>query len=732
MPANETNPRWKRLNQSQLNAVKAVEGMIQITAVAGSGKTTVLTERTTHMVENLGIDPSSMALMTFTGKAAEEMEKRLKTMINASSMNQMFCGTAHSFGYGVLAYGYKELDSPMQTFTRRDAKDPGVLTGGWVNSLAKTILDKIIEFPEWDVNVREKLEKEIGIKSMLAAVSFAKNNNIDEKQYAASIVTKPNWFTTAVSYFYTMYEQEKRKRKCIDFDDMLFLAVRMLVENPRILRKYQAQYKYIMTDETQDNNKLQYMLSEMIAYPEMNLFIVGDDDQAMYSFRGADPDSFINFSNKYPQTQLLPLEDNYRSQPDILNRANKLIAYNTNRIVKQLVPHKQSDDECVFYSHFEDEIEEAEFVVSEIEALIANYESEDFTDELSYKQLAVLYRTNAQCKEMEDALISKGIPYVIHGGISFYERREVKDILSYLRLVLNNTDNEAFKRVVSVPTRYLGKAFLDKLTAVGKGSYWANVTKADLTFREKDNVSGFIRLVNEMRTMNASGRTIEEIIEHLMINGYRDHLNKDKNEDDDTEEIVDKLKFFVNRFENIEELLDYVTMMTGKKKESVNGVQLMTIHRSKGQEFHAVFVIGANENLLPHYRSIEASDGGNTQPIEEERRLGYVAATRAEEVLYWSSTTTFNDKPAGKSRFIDEMELKTEDEPEEDENEEQEPIIVEESPTVIPSVDVAYEEAKEQTKKQVKQETQTNTRVGIGQLEPIPDLSKPKGVVSNV
>lgn len=986
------NPLWEKLNGQQRKAVRTIDGQVQICAVAGSGKTTVIVHRTEHMINDLHIDPKSIALMTFTAKAAQEMGDRLKKLISKRDFEDMFCGTSHSFGYRVLAKELKELNHPLQNFTRRDLKDPGLLSGSALQFFAESVKESLLKMP-FDLPVLRQIE-EIGVGQFLKVVSLCKNQDLDHWEYEA--LTRDDATPNQIAYieFYKKYETMKEARKAIDFDDMLFITVRLFRTHPEILRKYQRQIKYVVIDETQDNNKVQYALAEMISAPEYNLFVVGDDDQCqpegqrvlttngykeiqdlnpntdrlvsydkrgslivgfkngynfnmasrpydgkifvvktdsksakstnnhkwlakwtkaskenahvvylmqkgrdfrigwcklfnadggfhlgvraklqnadnawiikifdnkidascyesaistvyglplntfvpqssseyngtyseaslkqifdtihiklndindslearakrvleshnkymefpiwskrnlykrtggssinefescnlesnymeipehvrgkivewkvisveveqytgvvyslgvekyetyiteglvthncMYAFRGAEPNLFIDFCEKFENAQMIPLEDNYRSKKGILTVANKLIGNNTNRIQKELVAHNETEDKVVFHSTFLSEVSEAEFVANEIDS-ICNNPNVDFTDEIDYKRVFVLYRTNAQCKEMEDALIGKGIPYVIHGGMSFYERKEVKDILSYLRLVEDEHDDEAFKRVYNVPSRYLGKAFYSKVSTSSKYSAWTMCELANLTNSERNGVSGLKRLVGEMKEVSKKGGDIPTLIDYLMENGYSAHLKKGNNatdEDNEENEVVDKLKFFSKRFDSVKKLIEYVELMAGKRKESVNGVQLMTIHRSKGLEAHAVFGLGLNEGILPHAKSIEAQvTGEKPLAIEEERRLAYVLATRAESLLYLSSTKTFNGKEAEASRFVEEMGLIEVEKKEQEVSEEQEAKAIAE-PVATPII--------------IKPQRVANNSVGI--LDSILDL----------
>jgi DNA helicase-2/ATP-dependent DNA helicase PcrA len=651
----------KGLNDSQLEAVLAVDGAIQICAVAGSGKTHVLTRRVAYMINVLKIAPETIALMTFTKKAADEMKKRLEMLISKKDLEAMFCGTSHSFGYRVLAREYKAMNHPLKDFAlperMKDSKNKGVLMGNDQIWFAEEVKQKLLKSPFIEADVKKVL-KDTQNKVLLAIIGNAKNNDIDQWEYEklnAMDATPAMW---AYINFYKEYESMKYARLAIDGDDMLFLTVRLFRQHPEILAKYQKQIEYIMIDETQDNNAVQYELAQMLIYPQENIFVVGDDDQSMYRFRMAMPEFFVEFFKIFPNVRQIGLEHNYRSHPEILTVANKLIAHNEFRIKKQLVPHKTGDDKAVFYSHHVSEVEEAKAAVEEIKTLKQ-------IKGLEYKDMFVLYRTNAQNKEFEDALIANEIPYVIHGGKSFYDRAIVKDIMGYFRLVNDTNDDEAFARVYNTPSRYVGKAYLAKLQAVKGYSMWDAINKVNLTPSEKTASNSLKNVVNGMKQLLEEGKTADELIRFLMENGYAEHIKKGNDVEEEREEeeeerenpVVTKMCHFASRFKSLDSLIKYVDMMQKKRRSSVNGVQMMTIHRSKGLEAKAVFGIGVNENLLPHYKAVEEYVCENGAPMEEERRLAYVLVTRAEELLFLSSTSTFNGKDCGASRFIAEMEL---------------------------------------------------------------------------
>lgn len=379
----------------------------------------------------------------------------------------------------------------------------------------------------------------------------------------------------------------------------------------------------------------------------------------MYSFRGANPNQFINFTNNYNNVTEINLDTNYRSKSHILEVANKLISNNVNRITKTMNPFKIVNEKAVVYNNYHDEMEESSFVASEIEIL-------NKQENVKYKDIAVLFRTNKQSLAIENALIMQGIPYVLHGGLSFYERKEVKDIISYLQLAYNQDNNKAFERVINVPSRFLGKAFIEKLKGVKNTSLWNACNKVTLKPYESQGVNNFKSVVNGMKKLLESGNSITELIDFLLDNGYKNHILDDENEQSDSRmENIETLKYLLSYFKSVESFLTYVDQMTSKAKHSIDGVQLMTIHKSKGLEFNTVFGIGICENLLPHFKSIEKAleqEERNELPIaiEEERRLAYVLVTRSENKCYLSSTDFYNGKKSGTSRFIYEMGLKLE------------------------------------------------------------------------
>lgn len=633
------------LNAKQQEAVDNFKGRMTVDATAGSGKTHTLVRRVKNMLDN-GVKPGSIMMTTFTKKASEEMTTRLGTLVPKIKVMQMTIGTTHSIGYRILAKEYDNMNHPMSAaFKKRN-----ILMGSKQKYFAEEVVKEIMYDRKVPYGMKEEI-KEIPIPAFLKAIGLSKNQGEGAPEYEALNYGK-NIRMDSYIEFYNRYESKKFSERAIDADDMLFLLWKLFKEHPDVLAKYQKIYEYILVDEAQDNNTIQYELFGMLAYPQNNLLLVGDCDQSMYGFRGARPDEFINYANTRGM-QRVALESNYRSNPAILDVANSLIVNNKQRLDKKLIAHKEDDSDCVGYTANKDEGAEANDIVSDIEAQINNGRK--------HKDLAILYRTNAQSRALEDKLILAGFPYVIHGGISFYERKEVKDIVAYLQLATNpKANDDAFKRVINVPSRYLGKAYMEKVKAF-KGSHWDAIQPGKLNMKnhETNGSNEFIKLINELRVLSKDEDTTpSDLVDYLLEDGgYKAYiLGEEEEEESSRMENIATLKFVLGNYNNTADFLNYIELMTSKAKHSIDGVQLMTIHKSKGLEFPVVYVAGVTEGLLPHFRAIEDSmDGSKPYALEEERRLLYVAITRAEEECYISSTLRFNGKDSPASRFVKEL-----------------------------------------------------------------------------
>jgi DNA helicase II / ATP-dependent DNA helicase PcrA len=634
------------LNDNQKEAVTTIEGTSQICSVAGSGKTRVLTNRTAYMIAK-GIDPETIMLTTFTSKASKEMEERLTQLITADQLGKLTLGTTHSIGLSFLKEYKERTEFPNALVNLRD----GLLQGWKQTKLVKDIVKQLEEKYKRNAEMSLALGQ-IHAPMFSSVVGSYKNNNLSPDE-VWSIPEDDNNNAKVQLYkeFYNMYEYEKKRTQKIDFDDMLFLSVRLLKENPDVLRVYQNRFQYIMVDEAQDNNLLQYELIKMLSHPHYNLFLVGDDDQSMYKFRGASPESFIGFKKDYREVKQIFLPLNYRSNAEILETANKLIHYNKNRIAKRLIPANNSTDKSVFYEGYSNEDQEASEVVRRIQEEVEEGEA-------IYKEIACLFRTNAQSRAIEDQLIIKGIPYVLHGGVSFYERAEIKDLISYLKLAYNSADNESFKRIYNKPNRYLGNAFYDKVSK-GKSHYETMRTTSNSFARNQQNgIMDIVNTIEGVKRLLGNGNSLEDALKFILSKGYKEWmLGEDFNSEADSPKLenIATLEYLLSHFDKLDEFMEHLDKVTNAKKESANSVQLMTIHKSKGLEFKTVFVMGVSENLLPHYRALE--EASDSKLAEEERRLCYVAVTRAERKCFISSVLTYNGKDAGASRFIDEMGL---------------------------------------------------------------------------
>ncbi|WIT26703.1 hypothetical protein [Bacillus phage SPO1L5] len=919
------------LNNSQLRAVLTLEGPVQINAVAGSGKTRVLTSRIAYMLST-GIKARHILCTTYTKKATQEMTERLSKLISSLQLAQITIGTTHSIGYRILAEELEGVGHPLS-----DAfKYNNVIMG----TRHKIFAEKIVESMERDRHVPFSIKQEmrdIGLGQYIGAVSWAKNEGISWDQYD-SMHGGSSDRQDAYIEFYKRYEKKKVEECVIDGDDMLYLLWWLFKQYPDVLARYQKKFKYLLVDEAQDNNGLQYEIIKMLGKPENNLFLVGDDDQcqpageqvlttegyvniedldpekhkvvsydksasnvvglqkgydfkiarrpytgelfkvtaknkstlctpnhkwivkwdkekaqnlnavylmqkgedfrvgwcklfktsgesnvtirarnqkadkawvlsvfeseeeaslmesivsanygivtipfiepsntkyykqnklnwafsklinqkekavnclkehgrryefpfyssgemfkrrggntinefhacnliaecmkipvhlggkkvswepisldtdmyegyvysldvdvhelyiveglvthnSMYSFRGAKPEEFIDFTKTYKGAQQISMEDNYRSNPHILEVANNLIKNNQKRLPKKLVANKQNDEPCVSFEVHESEIEEAKKVVEEIKLQVEQGGKNP-------KDITILYRTNAQSRALEDYLIISGIPYVIHGGTSFYERKEIKDLICYLRLVADSNDDEAFKRVINTPSRYLGKAFMEKVKRFD-GSHWEAITEPSMSWKnyEQKGINEFVDLVEELKSVAEHGAgdfgegSPTEVIDYLLDNCYKKHMSNELTSDDFSSrmENVETLKFVMEQHDSIESFLKHISDLMSQAKHDIDGVQLMTIHKSKGLEFDTAFVVGVSEGCLPHFRAIESYNDGRKQAIEEERRLLYVAITRAESVCHISAPKTFLGKPAPVSRFSKELGIEISD-----------------------------------------------------------------------
>ncbi len=620
-----------KLNPEQEAAANHIEGPLLVLAGAGSGKTRVVTHRIGHLID-LGVLPSDLLAVTFTNKAADEMRTRIRIQKNA----QVLACTFHSLGARILresisALGYK---SDFAIYDQEDSE-----------KLLKNCLEQL------QLNGEKGLAKE-----MRQQISTVKNNLQSPDQVEEKLLAK----------VYGNYQESLKQCNALDFDDLLYLTVKLLQENESVREEYQNRWQFVLIDEYQDTNLAQYTLAKLLVEKHQNIFAVGDPDQSIYSWRGARYQNILNFERDFPGAKVVVLDQNYRSTNNILQAANALIEHNVNRYEKKLWS-ASGDGEKITIFVGQNERQEAEFIAHRILKMA----SEHF---IPFDDIAIFYRTNAQSRNFEDALLSRRIDYTIIGGVSFYARREIKDILSYLRMVVSNTDLISFLRTINLPKRGLGPAALDKLVEatsqkklpiftfceelVSRSDYAPEIK---LSAKQRSGLANYVHLIHRLRNARPTLKIHELIAELIAESKYFDFLKEDPETMQDRKENVDEL---VGKAAEWEEERDQPTLqlfleeltLRGATEEKTHApsVKLMTLHNSKGLEFPLVFLVGMEEDLCPHINSKD-----NLEAIEEERRLCYVGITRARKYLYLTASTYRfmwgTLRPMRPSRFLKEI-----------------------------------------------------------------------------
>ncbi|MGE5560822.1 MAG: DNA helicase PcrA [Chloroflexota bacterium] len=627
----------EQLNPAQREAVLHTEGPVLILAGAGSGKTRALTYRIAHLIIDKGVDPQRILAITFTNKAANEMKERVEGLIGPVARS-MWVSTFHSMCVRILrrdigALGYS------RSFVIYDDADQA------------TVVKQCVKELNWD-------EKRYPPAAVLSAISGAKNKLLDPDAFSRGA---RDYYSDRIAQVYRLYQKKLTANNALDFDDLIMLTVRLFREHPEVLAQYQERFQYIHVDEYQDTNHSQYMLVSLLAAKHRNLCVVGDDDQSIYAWRGADVRNILEFERDYKETKVIKLEQNYRSTKRILAAANEIVRNNPSRKEKDLWTENEEGEPITAFQAA-DEYAEAEFVAREVERLMR--------DGRQYRDFAVLYRTNAQSRVFEESFMRHGLPYRIVGGVKFYERKEIKDILAYLRLLVDPADTVSFGRVVNVPKRGVGAATVQRLLDYA-GVY--NVTPLDAieVIDQIEGITGKARreLVAFGQALAGWRRDSGELPVHELLwkvvegSGYLGELLADNSVESQTR--VENLKEFYNvavDFDNasddtsLEAFLATVSLVTDLDRvdETADAVILMTLHSAKGLEFPVVFLAGLEEGIFPHSRSVNDDSG-----IEEERRLCYVGVTRAQQRLYltWaSSRTVFGSISHGvASRFLHEI-----------------------------------------------------------------------------
>ena len=645
----------KDLNEPQREAVTTIEGPVMVIAGAGSGKTRALTYRVAYMIQE-GVDPFSIMALTFTNKAAREMKERIMQLVNTSDARNVWMGTFHSIFARILRIEAEKIGF-TSNFSIYDTDD------------SKALITQILKDLSLDTKVyppKQVLSRISSAKSSLfSPEDYANNPDVQEADRKAN---KP-----LIAQLFKLYNDRLHRANAMDFDDILYFTNVLLRDNPDVLYKYQNHFKFILVDEYQDTNYAQYLIVKRIAALFENICVVGDDAQSIYAFRGANIQNILNFKNDYPDYKLIRLEQNYRSTQNIVNASNAVIAHNKDQIKKKVWSDKEKG-ELIGLIHANSDTEEGTMVANSI----FGYK---MSRHLANKDFAILYRTNAQSRSMEEALRKQNIPYMIYGGLSFYDRKEIKDLLAYFRVVINPEDEQALLRIINYPARGIGKTSIERMMVVAneqRTSIWKcmenNVFPQDFNMGTINKLRDFMVMIKSFQSLQAKMNAFE-LAKHIT---NTIGLIKVLKEDDSPEG--------VSRVENVEELLNAIMEFSDRQVDETTGetarvdlvqfmedvalltdsemkkddgdndyVSLMTIHSAKGLEFPYVYVVGMEENLFPGILSLSTRE-----ELEEERRLFYVAITRAmtkltlsyAEQRYRYGNLTLSER----SRFVDEID----------------------------------------------------------------------------
>ncbi len=601
------------LNKHQLEAASKVEGPLLILAGAGSGKTRVITYRIAHMVENLNIFPYSILAITFTNKAAKEMKERVHQLIGDKARD-MWISTFHALCVRILRRDIEKVGY-NKSFVIYDSQDQ--------LSLVKDCIKQC--------NLNEDTFKP---RSVIGTISGAKDKLLGPKEFEARYAN--DFKLSRISKVYTLYQKKLKANNALDFDDLIFKTVELLKNDEGVRTFYQRKFQYIMVDEYQDTNHAQYVLINLLSALHKNLCVVGDDDQSIYGWRGADIANILDFEKDYNNVFVVKLEQNYRSTEVILDGANSVIKRNMGRKNKKLWTQLKEGEKIQLHKA-SDEKGEASFIAKEI---LKRQEAED----RDLKEFALLYRTNAQSRALEEGLINHSIPYRIYGSLKFYDRKEIKDIMAYLRLIQNPLDDLALKRIINAPKRGIGIKTIEKLeqraSITGESLYGLlqDVSDMDLSTKVKSTLSKFVMMINsfmDMKDILPLTEFVEKVIENSR---YVAELQaEDTDESRSRIENIKELKSVVMEFmassqeKTLEEFLSSVSLITDldSLNQEDDYVTLMTMHSAKGLEFPVVFLTGLEEEIFPTSRAV-----GDVSQLEEERRLCYVGMTRAKEILY--------------------------------------------------------------------------------------------------
>lgn len=632
------NNMLDKLNERQKEAVLATEGPVLVLAGAGSGKTTVLVNRIAYMISEKHIRPWNILAITFTNKAAREMKDRIERLLGDTAKD-MWIGTFHSVCVRILR-SCIDLLGYSRDFVIYDTAD------------TKTVMKECLR--ELDID-----EKSFPVRNVLSIISNAKNDLMDAATFEN--VYKSDYRMSIIAKIYYRYQTKLRKNNAVDFDDIILNTVKILSENPDVLSKYQDKFQYILVDEYQDTNNSQYLLINLLAQANRNLCVVGDDDQSIYKFRGANIGNILNFEDDYSDVQKITLDQNYRSTQNILDAANSVISNNKGRMGKSLWT-SNGDGNKVFVYTGTNEYDEARYIARQIK--------KHFDEQGSFSDCAILYRTNAQSRVIEEMLMRESVPYKVLSGLRFYDRKEIKDIIAYLRVVYNPNDDVSLARIINEPKRKIGNATLEKARNIAREketSLYDVISHADDYPEFKTAIKkllGFSEIIKSLIKLKDTV-TIEDLTVRILNDtGYMPALvMEDTTESKTRIENLGEFISVITEFEKNEEtgntlgeFLENISLVSDIDgyDENEDSAVLMTIHSAKGLEFPIVFLSGLEEGLFPGMRSMESDDD-----IEEERRLCYVAITRAKEQLYITKTIsrTIHGKtmPTTASRFFKEI-----------------------------------------------------------------------------
>ena len=626
------------LNEEQKKAVLHVDGPLLILAGAGSGKTTVLTNRIAYLIQEKGVYPSNILAITFTNKAAREMKERIDNLIESVS-DSIWVSTFHSMCVRILRRDIEKIDYD-RSFVIFDYTDQ------------QTVIKECLK--ELNLN-----EKNFAPKSVLEMIGRAKDNLIDPDTYTKTYAA--DFRMSKVAKIYELYQKKLKQNNALDFDDIIMLTVKLFSNHPEVLEYYQRKFKYILVDEYQDTNTAQYTLISKLSQRSRNLCVVGDDDQSIYGWRGANIRNILDFEKEFKDCTTIKLEQNYRSTQTILDAANSVIKNNFGRKNKSLWTENKGGEK-IKHCLCANEHEEAYFIASEIKRLTT-------TKNIQYKDFAILYRINAMSRVLEEMLMKEGIAYKIFGGLKFYDRKEIKDLLAYLRLIQNPSDNISLKRCINEPKRGIGATTIETAERIANSrgvsifSIISIASEIPELSRAASKLEGFVAMISRLRVLKDAMKVselIQEVIEQSGI--QKSYEQEDTLEAQGRIENIKELISVALEFEqkdevqSLEDFLANVSLVADidNMDEDNDYVVLMTLHSAKGLEFPVVFMVGMEEGIFPSYRSV-----ADESELEEERRLCYVGITRAKQKLYLTNTftrTLFGNTTYNKmSRFVKEI-----------------------------------------------------------------------------